>query len=107
MHIRNNLPAINALQTAIYLYTVYVSFFNQIIQMLEWALLCLGLPIMLTAVWLAVSFSFVCVSAQQSHVMSVSGDECAQETKRPPGGNAQHATDKTSCPLQLLAGVFS
>lgn len=73
--------------------------------MLEWALLCLGLPIMLTDVWFAVSFFFVCVSAQQSHVMSVSGDgidEHTQETKRPPCGNAQHAADKTSCPLQLL-----
>ncbi len=44
----------------------------------------------------SVSFSFVCVSAQQSEEMSVSGeeiDEHTQETKRLASGNTQQAPD--------------
>lgn len=53
----------------------------------------------------SVSVSFVCVSAQQSEEMSVSGeelDEHTPETKRLATGNTQQVTDKASCPLQLL-----
>lgn len=44
----------------------------------------------------SVSFSFVCVSAQQSEEMSVSGeeiDEYTQETKSMASWNAQQARD--------------
>lgn len=79
--------------------------------MLEWLLLRRG-PADYTNGCLcmqSVSFAFVCVSAQQSQEMSVSGeeiDEHTPETKRLASGNTQQVTDKASCPLQLL-GQFS
>lgn len=59
----------------------------------------------------SVSFSFVCVSAQQSEEMSVSGekiDEYTRETKSLASENAQQAADtKPAVLLQVALCQFN